>query len=688
MAISNKSYLNYLLKQLYIKDPFSFCKDMWATFEPNDFIDHWLLHYYVDLFLWHSKHFLPDNVKQHWISEKEYQKKLAQIHKLFPKHKIVDVHNGKRHLSLNMPPRHTKSALFNKILPTWLAVVSKLQVATVSHVKDLSNEANSARQKILNSDEFKDVFGVIKLLENTKTKLFLDNQSELYSVSLSHMTGFGADLLILDDLINAEDAGKQQESYKTAMAFLQHSMYSRLNNPKTTGTIINIQQRLSVNDPTGYFLEKMPGMFNFVSIPAIFEDEGIIYVSPIDGSYQKFEKGDFLWPERFGDYSEQRTASGGTFSAQYLQKPSKTSIYVKEENFLFMNKYEASDIIENPEFIYMSHDFPIKDKKTSDFLGSVMAFYKDNKLLITDCFEQHMAYNASEKWVISHSENMPMLTQLVESKANGEIILQRLQGLIPGLLAFDPKQNSKGTRLEMAVSRMISKNVYFLLNEVNEPSPGIKMLINRLMEFPMVKNDDIVDAFTQLVIHVFEEQQFGIFTKSMTKHNTLESMPALLSRVDAAITREGQLYKFLKFTYDSPSDSLWILGEETFYATEYDAIQIINELKGGVRTIIDASDDNVLFHTFLGKIKGMINYTDSRLLKQKYIQIQMGIGARNIKWMPSCVEFKRDLAQCAYNKDALLNGIEKLATREGYVSCLRAAVYFYKGTSEFRVALN
>ncbi len=680
-----KASLPAILKTLYTKSPHDFCMDMWETCDQSTPQDHWLLRYYADLFMWHTKHFLPELTKQDWLDDKTYERKLNKIIKKYPNYKIVNVRNNKRHLSINVGPRHTKSMYLNVELPTWLTTVARLQVASVSHVAALSGKMNTKRQRILNSAKYKKVFGRVKLLENTKTDLLMDTGSQMYSVPLGTMTGFGGDVIVLDDLINAEEASKQQESFKTAMAFLQHTLPSRLNNPKTTGVIINIQQRLATNDPTGYFAETQPEDFNFVVIPAIMK-ENTIYVSPVDGSYQVFNEGDPLWPERFGDYSNLRRSinNESIFRTQYLQEPSKESTYLKESDFNYLNIYEASDIMEEPEFIYASHDFPIKDKETSDMLGSVLAYYKDHKLLIVDCFEQRMAYNASERWVKNLTDTTPMLTQIVEAKANGEIIIQRLQSIIPGLIAYDPKSNSKGQRLEIAVSRMVSKNVYFLLNEVNELSPNLKMLKDRLLSFPMVSNDDIVDAFSQLVIHAFEEKYFGIFTSAMSKYNVLERKP-FFSRVNAAVTREGQLYKFLKFTYDAPSDSLWILEEETFYATEFDAITRLRELTTDVRAIIDASEEQVLYNAFMGKVRGLINYSDDRALSQKMTQIQLGIGAANIKWAKECVEFKRDLAICAYDKNALKDGIERLATREGFVACLRAAVYFYKGTSEFRI---
>lgn len=839
--MNQTEHLQKILKVLYTKSPHRFCMDMWDTCDQSTLVDHWLLHYYADTFMWHTRHFLPDLTTRDWVDDRKYQKIIDNLKKQYPRHRIVDLRNKRQHLTINIPPRHSKllsddtpvfttngwtthgqlkvgdyvynhegkavqvthvhpkdfadkevvfingdsikcnkehlwmvhyknkkaeiknvnfiqsfplsetrgksveynfylpetrdiidaqgtityrglpriaiteirdiepvqgncitveggmylagrsmlpthnSMYLNVELPTWLATVARLQVASVSHVAHLSGSMNTKRQRILNSDKYKNVFGQVKLIENTKTKLLLDTGSEMYSVPLGTMTGFGGDVIVLDDLINAEDAGKQQESFKTAMAFLQHTLPSRLNNPQTTGVIINIQQRLATNDPTGFFIDTQKDNFNFVSIPAIMQED-IIYVSPTSGEAKIFYRGDSLWPERFGDYSNLRRSIGNeaVFRAQYLQEPSKESTYLKEDDFLYLNEFEAADILEDPEFIFASHDFPIKDKESSDLLGSVLAYYKDNKLLIVDCFEQRMAYNASEAWVKNLSDNTPMLTQIVESKANGEIIIQRLQGIIPGLIAYDPKSNSKGQRLEIAVSRMVSRNVYFMLNKVNELPERLKMLKDRLLSFPMVANDDIVDAFSQLVIHAFEEKQFSIFSSSISKYNVLARKP-LTSRVDAAITREGQLYKFLKFTYDNSSDSLWILEEDTFYATEFDALARIQQLQIDVRTIIDATDEQVIYSAFMGKVRGMINYTDGRKLSQKMMQIQIGIGACNIKWDPNCVEFKRDLAVCAYDKNALKDGVERLATREGFVACLRAAIYFYKGAGEFRI---
>lgn len=677
--------LNKLKKVLYTKDPHYFCMDMWETCDQSTPMDHWLLRYYSDLFVWHTRHFLPDLTKSEWVDDKKYERLLKKIKKDYPRHKIIDVRNNKRHLSINVSPRHSKSMILNVELPTWLTTVSRLQVASVSHVMALSSKMNTKRQRILNSNKYKSVFGKVRLLENTKSDLLLDTGSQMYSVPLGTMTGFGGDVIVLDDLINAEEATKQQESFRTAMAFLQHTLPSRLNNPKSTGVIINIQQRLSTNDPTGFFASTQNEDFNFVVIPALMSED-IVYVSPTSGAAQVFNKGDSLWPERFGDYSNLRRSinNESIFRTQYLQEPSKESTYMKEDDFNYLNVHEAADILDDPEFIYASHDFPIKDKETSDMLGSVLAYYKDHKLLIIDCFEQRMAYNESERWVKNLTDNTPSLTQIVEAKANGEIIIQRLQNIIPGLIAYDPKSNSKGQRLEIAVSRMVSKNVYFLLNEVNELPKRLAMLKDRLLSFPMVANDDIVDAFSQLVIHAFEEKYFGIFSAAMNKYNNLAYKP-FTTRIDASVTREGQLYKLLKHTYDASSDSIWILSEETFYATEYDALERLKQSLSDVRTLIDASEEQVLYSAFMGKLRGLINYRDDRTLSQKMTQLQLGIGAANIKWMKECVEFKRDLAICAFDKNALKDGIERLATREGFVACLRAATYFYKGSGEFRI---
>src|SRR5690606_2008308 len=144
---------------------------------------------------------------------------------------------------------------------------------------------------------YKRYFGEVTLVENRKDKMTTDKGAVLYNISYTSMTGFGFDVLNLDDLIDANDATKQQENFATAISFLDHTLASRANNI-LTAVIFNVQQRLAVNDPTGYFMEHRADEFDFVSIPSEFEED-TIYIMPCSGKIIVCDKGSYLWPKRF-----------------------------------------------------------------------------------------------------------------------------------------------------------------------------------------------------------------------------------------------------------------------------------------------------------------------------------------------------------------------------------------------------
>ena len=52
-----------------------------------------------------------------------------------------------------------------------------------------------------------------------------------------------------------------------------------------------------------------------------------------------------------------------------------------------MDLHDARQIMEDPDYIYASHDLPVKDNEASDFVGSLLGFRRGAKLLIVDALE-------------------------------------------------------------------------------------------------------------------------------------------------------------------------------------------------------------------------------------------------------------------------------------------------------------
>ena len=684
-----------LERQILLKDPYEFSKMFWNTFNGTKLEEHWLLEYYCECFAYSIRNFLPDYIKADWMPDDIYNKLVDSLPDKYQKYKIFHIRNGKRWLSLNVGPRHSKSSYMNVILSVWGNTICPFQVASVSHVSGLSTTMNTDRQRILNSDLYKKYFPEIELTENTKSKLFLNTNGELYSVAAGSMTGFGGDVIILDDLINAQDADKQQESFNTAMKFLEHTLFSRLNNPETTGVIINIQQRLAKNDPTGWFMERMADYFNFVSLPAEYKTEGVVYVFPCTGKVIVKEKGSYLWPERFGDYSKYRRAEGeANYNAQYLQNPGDVGTYVDSKDIRLISEEDAEPIISNPEFILASYDLAMKDNETNAYTGVTMFYYRDGMLVITDCIEEHMSFDQVEQFIKNTHQRVSSIIQVIEDKAAGEIIIPRLQGKVPGIIPFNPGGNSKSQRLAMANLWLISGNVKFLAkrNIATQQlflSDRLQNLADRLVAYPNVQFIDIIDSTTQGILYTFKARQYTIFWDSISIENVFSYDPLLNNKTPqilvGAVIKEGSSYKMLKGIYERRLDKILVTAENLYFGGDFDAIEEMKTFFSDCRSIVDATPGAYIYNVASRQLRTMMPSTDKRSMSDRHMQLKLGLSQKAVQWHNDCIELNRDLSTATYDIKSLEVNTERLSMPEGYIKCMTDLIYFFKGSSAFNL---
>lgn len=673
-----------LKRQLYRKSLYDFVKDFWNECDPAAFIEGFLINYLCELFMWAVRDWLPEDVTQHFISDDELKKVIKPLLNVYN----FRAKNVRNHMII-MPPRHMKSLIFNVLGPCWLFSMAAIKVASVSHTERLATDMNIMRQKVINSERWKNHFPDVYLIKDESTKLIGSHLGELYSINRVSFTGYGADIIINDDIISAEQARKNKEEMNGAKEYYRNTMPQRRNNPFKS-CIFNVQQRLALNDVAGMIINdtKLLSTYTYTVFPAetrlpvniIFPCSGKIWSRPVN---------DHLWPERFGDYSDEKIQVGQTiFETQYNQNPLTTDTgVVSDENIHYMNEIEADNILKNYDFIFSSHDFPVKETKTSDHLGSVLGVYKNGKLLIIDALDQKMNYEKGEKYVDNLADEYPGIIQVVEDAANGAVIIQRRQGTKANVIPFSPAIGSKAQRLETANMRLISKNVYFLTNKVGEPSDAIRNLIEKLLLFPYVDHDDVVDAFSMLVLFVFERLILGIFSESIKDDNYIDfEVIAYKYKITTnnftSIIRENNKYKLLKIYYDSPNDTVIVKDERCFFGDEELALRIINEFaKDSI--VVDATKDGELYNIFSSRIN-IVWYPDDRPLTTQISQLKLGFTLKRILINKACYNFKSDLLQLSYDENLRkYSGILKLKGNEGLVACLRSTIYYFKGDGEF-----
>ena len=136
-----------LYKELYRKSFYDFVKAFWHTCDPAPFIDGKLVQFYCEVFQYFCKQWVPyEEIK---ITVPEASDDLV----------VIDVRGPQHNLCLNVPPRHSKSMVFNVLGPTWTWLSAPTKAASISHTSGLAGQMNTKRQAIINSDEFQTLYG-------------------------------------------------------------------------------------------------------------------------------------------------------------------------------------------------------------------------------------------------------------------------------------------------------------------------------------------------------------------------------------------------------------------------------------------------------------------------------------------------------------------------------------------------
>ena len=665
-----------LYKQLYRKSFYEFVKDFWSCVDPAKYVDGNLIKFYCEIFQYMCK---P------WVGYKE-----IDVDFKVPDGEdadVIDIRSDKRNINISMPPRHCKSMIFNVFGPVWLWTLYPVKCVSVSHTEGLAVNMNLKRKMLINSERFKELYSEEIVLSSNSNSFLKDTRGgELYSIDRNALTGYGGDIIINDDLTNAEAARKDKEEMANAWSYYQNTMPSRINDPSKC-IIINVQQRLAPNDITGHIMNdlKLASQYIFVVLPAIFKKKTYL-ICPISGDIITYEVGESLWKERFGDYTGLRFQVGESiFETQYLQNPiSSDKTIVKSHMVVEMDECDVPPL-SSADMIYSSHDFPVKDKETSDYLGSVLGYKVGSTLYVFDALEQRMGFVKSVNYVKELSNAYPGIIQVIEDKANGSPILQQLQETVSGMQSFQPGTQSKTQRLESATIYMNAGNVvlvrtqYDKLSNTYQLNESMQILKRKLLNFPFLDHDDIVDAFVQLILFIFMDRKWLVYGRSFNDKNIINTYERNLTYTNIFFNREGDYWKVLEIAVDYCVDvtKLIVLRETSFKASIQDGILKMKEFAPKKTVFIESNSIESLYGLYSEKVS-IENY-DPTDFEKSVASLQLGLGKKQILIMKDCKNLQVDLDTFKYDKSKDENVLKFKTQKDGFIACLRAAVNFYGG---------
>ena len=193
-----------------------------------------------------------------------------------------------RRLLINMPPRSLKSTLVSVIFTAWwLGHNPSSRFICASYNDSLARTFSRDFRRLVADPLFQEAFPAFRLdpRKNTETEVVTTQNGYRLATSVGGtLTGRGADLIIVDDPLNALEAysavvrARVNEWFDTALL-------SRLDN-QTQSIIIVVMQRLHEDDLSGHLIEK--GGWRQIRMPAHnFEGPRSIRISPNET---------YIWP--------------------------------------------------------------------------------------------------------------------------------------------------------------------------------------------------------------------------------------------------------------------------------------------------------------------------------------------------------------------------------------------------------
>ena len=396
-------------------------------------------------------------------------------------------------LAIALPPRNLKSIIASVAFPAWLLGHDPTaKIICASYGQQLSDELARDCRQIMRSDWYRALFPGTRLKSDRQAVSFFETTAggsrQATSVG-GALTGFGADVVIVDDPTKPEEALSDVERAK-ANYWLSHTLMTRLNN-KVTGKIILVMQRIHEVDMIGYFLSLGPA--KLVSFPAIAqEDEDLEWPTPFGMRRHQRKEGEALHPERepLAALEMLRVAMGTRmFSAQYLQMPAPPGgSIVKPEWFM---RYDPASL---PEFdrVFQSWDTATKSGHLSDYSVCTTWGKKGSCYYLLSVFRKRLEYPDLKRAVVEQARLWGAGKVLVEDASSGQALIQDLKNDgFYRLEAVKPK-GKKDERLQYVSTIIEAGHVY-----VPTQAPWLEEYLHELMMFPASRHDDQVDSTSQ-----------------------------------------------------------------------------------------------------------------------------------------------------------------------------------------------
>ncbi len=412
-------------------------------------------------------------------------------------HQVKLLLDGKiKKLAINVPPRSLKSFIISVCLPAFLLGRNpSMSIMVVSHNQKLASELADQFRKLISSKFYRQTFPHMRNGGQKDTELNFKTTEGGQRIALSMemgVTGLGADLIIIDDPIDASDANNQAACQKINDR-ISKVLFTRVNNPAKT-PILLVMQRLSEYDTTAHVLEQSG--WETLILPAIADKTLEFPIGP--ENMHTFRQGDLLHPSRLTRkfLDEKKLEMGeAAFMAQYMQAPVPQGAGLIDISWF--RRYDKAPV-HYLNYTFMSID-PASGIKGGSF--TVIQFYKMRFgiLFMTHCFWGRWPLPQLVDKIFAVRNQHGIQGIVLEHAGYGiavcEAVFARMeQSDRAGNYHVIHPKTSKEDRMQQAMIEVKNKNII-----LPQSAKWLEGFFDEVRAFPAGRYNDQVDAFSQAV---------------------------------------------------------------------------------------------------------------------------------------------------------------------------------------------
>lgn len=403
---------------------------------------------------------------------------------------------GTKRLIINLPPRTLKSHAASVAFVAWLLGHDpSKQIICASYGQDLADKHARDCRTLMSSSFYQGLFPGTRLSPEKLAVGDFSTTAQGFRMATSVggvLTGRGADIMILDDIVKPDDALSETRR-RAANDWFFNTLLSRLNS-KEDGVIIIVMQRLHEEDLVGEVMEREH--WDVLSLPAIAEEDEHY---PIEGALWSGafvrRAGEALHPDRdtVATYRQIRETIGEyNFQSQYQQNPMpQEGGLIKREWLRF---YSPEDKPEHFRMIVQSWDTANKAGEMNDYSVCTTWGLNGDKRYLLHVFRMRLTFPALKRAAKDLSGRFNPKKVVIEDKASGTSLIQELKAEgIRGVELYQPAPGSD------KVMRLAAQSIQFESGRVLLPTeaPWLDEYIRELTGFPGSKFDDQVDSTAQ-----------------------------------------------------------------------------------------------------------------------------------------------------------------------------------------------